>query len=270
MVPWCGPASAAAPPVLPAQRLPVQPAPMPALAHWPCGPTARSVGRRARDHPVRRLALRTLGRARSGPSKGAAAGGGVGGGPLAWIVDGGCKPGQLAQPIAMLLRGVLIASGRGRRRPGTGSAETRARGSKGCEFATHVTASHAASRLSLCPAFGLAGSFSDVPPSGARVPAFGLQQGACFGCAVQAGGSIAPISQQTCAGLSKLRQPLAQDGKRIGPTRPVRSWRCPLQTAVLVPQAQLRARRRPVLGLPPAAGLRQEAWPMCSRPHHRA
>ena len=70
-----------------------------------------------------------LGRACSGPSKGAAGGGGVGGGPLAWTAVGGCKPGQLAQPSAMLLREAPIVSGLGRRRPGTGLAETRARGS---------------------------------------------------------------------------------------------------------------------------------------------
>ena len=120
MVPWCGPAIVAAPPVPPAQRLPVQPAPMPALAPWPCGQAARSEGRRARDHPARRLALRTLGRARNGPSKGAAGGGGVGGGPLAWTAVGGCKPGQLAQPSAMLLREAPVVSGLGRRRPGQG------------------------------------------------------------------------------------------------------------------------------------------------------
>ena len=114
VVPWCGPAIVAAPPVPPAQRLPVQPVPMPALAPWLCGQAARSEGRRARDHPARRLALRTLGRARSGPSKGAAGGGGVGGGPLAWTAVGGCKPGQLAQPSAMLLREAPIVSGLGR------------------------------------------------------------------------------------------------------------------------------------------------------------
>ena len=44
------------------------------------------------------------------------------------------------------------------------------------------------------------------------------------------------------------------------------------QTAILVPQAPpaARRRRRPGHGLPPAAGPRQEARPVCSKPHHRA
>ena len=120
-----------------------------------------------RDHPARRLALRTLGRARSGPSKGAAGGGGVGGGPLAWTAVGGCKPGQLAQPSAMLPREAPTVSGLGRRWQEARSAKTRARGSKGCEFVTHVIASHTASRLACVPHRGRAGSFDDVPPRGA-------------------------------------------------------------------------------------------------------
>ena len=42
------------------------------------------------------------------------------------------------------------------------------------------------------------------------------------------------------------------------------------QTAILAPQAPPAARRRPGHGLPPAAGPRQEARPVCSKPHHRA
>ena len=119
-----------------------------------------------------------------------------------------------------------------------GSAETRVRGSKGCEFAMHVTASHAASRLSLCPASGAGGLPQRCPAK--RGTCASLRFGARRVLLLRFAG-WGPISQQTCAGFSKLRQPLVQDGKRIGPTLSV------LQTAVLVREP----RRRPVLGLPP-------------------
>ena len=64
--PWCGPASAAAPPALPAPRLRVPPVPMPVQ---PCGPSLRCGGRQMHDSP----------------SKGGGAGGrAVGGELLAW------------------------------------------------------------------------------------------------------------------------------------------------------------------------------------------
>ena len=78
-------------------------------------------------------------------------------------------------------------------------------------------------------------------------------------------------SKQTCAGLSKLREALAQGGEARRPNPPSTPLALSVsQTASLVPQAHPGARRRLALGLPPAAGLRQGAWPVCSRPHHRA
>ena len=75
-----------------------------------------------------------------------------------------CGPATAAAPP---VREAPIASELRRKRPATGSAETRARastcGSKGCQFATRVTASHAANRLSLCPASRAGGLLPRCP-----------------------------------------------------------------------------------------------------------
>ena len=89
---------------------------------------------------------------------------------------------------------------------------------------------------------------------------------ACFGCKLQAGSTAAPISQKTCAGRSQYRETPAQDRQRVGPTGPVSCWRSPY----LNPQARPAARRPPAHGPLLAAGLRQEARPVCSKPQHRA
>ena len=91
--------------------------------------------------------------------------------------------------------------------------------SKGCEFATRETASHAASRLSRCPTSGVGGLLQRCPAMlGMCASLVGLEQFACFGGTLQAGSPAAPISQKTT---------LAQDRQRVGPTCPVTCWRSP-------------------------------------------
>ena len=91
--------------------------------------------------------------------------------------------------------------------PVRGSAATRARGSKGSEFATRVAACHAANCLRLCPASGAGRLLQRCPAMRgmACVPGFGLEQGASFGCTLHSGRTAAPISEKTCASLTGRR-----------------------------------------------------------------